>query len=124
MQKKMTKKQAWIGAISIMLVWFAIWGLAYWYLGNQVNKANTNGFANEARNYLVSNAEFTEKYGKLTDMISHDKEPITLSEKESYMDFICTTMKDGVQGEVTVRVIAQVLDGKQWEMRYQELPAE
>lgn len=117
----MSKKTALTGAIIIMVVWFAIWGFGYWYLGQQVNTASTNGFIQDAIGYLSKDDGFADEYGQLTDMKAISEAPVNnegAATREYYMDFTCTTGK----GEFTIRVY-QYWDeaGEKWLLRYDEL---
>lgn len=117
----MSKKTALTGAIIIMVIWFAIWGFGYWYLGQQVNTASTRGFIQEATNFLSSDNSFADEYGKLTDMEAVSDAPVNnegAATREYYMDFACTTDK----GECSIRVF-QAWDevGEKWVLRYEEL---
>ena len=118
----MSKKTALTGAIIIMVVWFAIWGFGYWYLGQQVNTASTRGFIQDATNYLSADDSFAEKYGQLSQMNAESDAPVNnegAATREYYMDFICTTGT----GEYRIRVF-QTWDAENetWLLRYEELP--
>ena len=119
----MSKKTALIGAIIIMVIWFAIWGFGYWYLGQQVNNASTRGFVQDASVFLSKDDSFADEYGQLTDMKTLSEAPINnegAATREYYMDFACTTNK----GEFTIRVF-QYWDeaSESWLRRYEPLPA-
>lgn len=117
----MSKKMALTGAIIIMVIWFAIWGFGYWYLGQQVNTASARGFIQDATGYLSSNNSFADEYGKLTDMKTVSEAPVSNEDaatREYYMDFTCTTDK----GEFTIRVFQYWDEEKEtWLRRYEEL---
>lgn len=117
----MSKKTALIGAIIIMVVWFAIWGFGYWYLNQQVNTASTQGFIQDATAFLSADESFADKYGQLTNMHAVSQAPIENEDaatREYYMDFTCTTG----QGEYSIRVF-QFWDAEneKWLQRYAEL---
>ena len=121
-RKKLSKKTAFIGAISIMLVWFAIWGFALWYFSGQVNDASTRGFVEQAQTYMAENSEFTDRYGKLTAIQTDSEKPVKNEVGETvqyYMDFTITT----ASGDVKVRV-SQTWENETWVLGYVELPAE
>lgn len=120
-KKNISKKTALIGAIIIMVIWFALWGFGYWYLGQQVNTASTRGFIQDATTYLSKDDSFADEYGQLTDMKTLSEAPIQNEDaatREYYMDFTCITSK----GEFTIRVF-QYWDeaGETWLQRYAQL---
>ena len=117
----MSKKTALTGAFIIMVIWFAIWGFGYWYLGQQVNTASTRGFIQDATDYLSKDNGFADEYGQLTKMDPVSEAPVNNEDaatREYYMDFTCVTDK----GEFTIRVY-QYWDeaGEQWLRRYEAL---
>ena len=117
----MSKKTALIGAIIIMVIWFAIWGFGYWYLNQQVNTASTRGFITTATSYLSNDNSFADQYGQLTDMKTVSQAPVNnegAPTREYYMDFTCTTGT----GEFNIRIF-QYWDeeGEKWLLRYEEL---
>ena len=117
----MSKKTALIGAIIIMVVWFAIWGFGYWYLNQQVNTASTRGFIQDATVYLSNDDSFADTYGQLTDMKTVSEAPVNNKDaatREYYMDFTCTTNK----GQWNIRVFQTWNETEEkWTLRYEEL---
>ena len=99
---KISKKKAMIGAIVVMVVWFAIWGIALRYLSNQTEKASVSNFIGACKEYASKNEAFQTEFGKLVDFKT-EQEAYTenpAAPGEYYMDFICTTDR----GEFTVRI--------------------
>ena len=117
----MSKKTALIGAIIIMVVWFAIWGFGYWYLHQQVNTASTRGFIQDATAFLSADDSFADDYGQLSKMDAESKAPVNnegAATREYYMDFACTTN----QGEYRIRVYQYWDEASEtWLLRYEEL---
>ena len=123
MKKKMSTKTAMTGAIIVMVIWFALWGLGYRYLAKIANEANTQGYIQRANSYLSQDESFLEKYGQLKEAITPISQVPTHSEDESvdesYMDFTCITDK----GEWTIRVYHTWNETDGEVLRYEELPA-
>jgi len=121
---RMSTKKALTGAIIVMVVWFAIWGIALNYLRKQTNMASNRGFIQDAVNYISTSEEFTQEYGKLTEVTPEGEAPIqneSAATKEYYMDFTCIT-ESGTQ---RVRVFQYWNTEKEgWYLRYEALPAE
>ena len=120
---RMSKKTAITGAIIVMIVWFAIWGIAIRYLHKQTTMASNRGFIQDAVNYISADEEFAQEYGKIAEVTPEGKAPIqneSAPTKEYYMDFTCTTDT----GEHRVRVYQYWNAEKEgWYLRYEALPA-
>ena len=118
-RKKISKKTALIGALVIMVIWFAMWGFGLKYFSNQVNKASTLGFIEQAQTYITESNDFADQYGKLNEMRVDSEKPIKNEVGDTvqyYMDFTCVT----ANGEVKVRV-SQTWENDTWVLGYEEL---
>lgn len=119
---KLSKKTAITGAIIVMIVWFAIWGIALNYLHKQSSMASNRGFIQDAVNYISADEEFAQAYGKLSEVTPEAEAP-TQNEaaptKEYYMDFTCITES----GTHRVRIFQYWNAEKEaWYLRYEPLP--
>jgi hypothetical protein len=69
-----------------------------------MDNVNRKGYIQDAQEYLATNEEFTQEYGKIVSFEAIEDEGPTRSEnqekKEYYMDFRCVTEK----AELSIRV--------------------
>ena len=117
----MSKKKAITGAIIVMIVWFAIWGIALKYLSKTNEAASIKNFVLYATDFISENATFQEEFGNPIEM-TVTSESIMVNENattEYYMDFVCSTDT----GEHNIRVFRyQNQETQEWLMRYEALP--
>ena len=111
----MKRKRIIIVIISIIL-FYTICISGYIYMSKRMDNVERRGFILDAQEYLTTNEEFTQKYGKIVSFEAIDDEGPTPSEKqdetEYYMDFRCVTEKE----ELLIRIYHVWNDG--WSFYY------
>ena len=109
----MKKRTILIIIIAGIVLYAAVWGVAYSYATQKMNNIEREGFIEEAVEYLNSNEEFLSQFGVLIQAKSDDKMPIKNKESANtqyYMDLICTTEK----GQFNIRAYNTYTDGWSW----------
>ena len=121
---KMSKKKALIGAIVVMVVWFAVCFFAIRYISNTREAASYNNFKGGAETFMQTDEAFIQQYGKISTSIPESNqlaanEAATI--REAYLDFTCTS-DAGV--EFRVRIFGHTdSETNKIVYRYEALPA-